>query len=410
MARPLTAAPCLPLPLLATLFRLANPAPDEPSMPSVIPEDSVGLVTPELLHFSEPLALACGRTLPAYDLMVETYGELNASRSNAVLICHALSGHHHAAGYHSLDDRKPGWWDSCIGPGKPIDTRKFFVVALNNLGGCNGSTGPSSPNPETGRAYGADFPVLTVEDWVNSQARLADRLGIGQWAAVIGGSLGGMQALQWTISYPERIRHCLAIASASKLSAENIAFNEVARQAILSDPDFHAGHFQEKGVIPKRGLMLARMVGHITYLSDEAMGAKFGRELKTDQLNYDFHSVEFQVESYLRYQGEEFSGRFDANTYLLMTKALDYFDPAHAHGGDLAKTLAGVQARFLIVSFTTDWRFSPARSKEIVNALMAARKDVSYLEVDAPQGHDAFLIPIPRYLQAFSHYMTRIEV
>ncbi|KXJ30551.1 homoserine O-succinyltransferase MetX [Pseudomonas sp. HUK17] len=379
-------------------------------MPSVIPEDSVGLVTPELLHFSEPLALACGRTLPAYDLMVETYGELNASRSNAVLICHALSGHHHAAGYHSLNDRKPGWWDSCIGPGKPIDTRKFFVVALNNLGGCNGSTGPSSPNPETGRAYGADFPVLTVEDWVNSQARLADRLGIGQWAAVIGGSLGGMQALQWTISYPERIRHCLAIASAPKLSAENIAFNEVARQAILSDPDFHAGHFQEKGVIPKRGLMLARMVGHITYLSDEAMGEKFGRELKTDQLNYDFHSVEFQVESYLRYQGEEFSGRFDANTYLLMTKALDYFDPAHAHGGDLAKTLAGVQARFLIVSFTTDWRFSPARSKEIVNALMAARKDVSYLEVDAPQGHDAFLIPIPRYLQAFSHYMTRIEV
>ncbi|QNQ96898.1 homoserine O-acetyltransferase [Pseudomonas oryzihabitans] len=379
-------------------------------MPSVIPEDSVGLVTPELLHFNEPLALACGRTLPAYDLMVETYGELNASRSNAVLICHALSGHHHAAGYHSMDDRKPGWWDSCIGPGKPIDTRKFFVVALNNLGGCNGSTGPGSPNPETGRAYGADFPVLTVEDWVNSQARLADRLGIGQWAAVIGGSLGGMQALQWTISYPERIRHCLAIASAPKLSAENIAFNEVARQAILSDPDFHAGHFQEKGVIPKRGLMLARMVGHITYLSDEAMGEKFGRELKTDQLNYDFHSVEFQVESYLRYQGEEFSGRFDANTYLLMTKALDYFDPAHAQGGDLAKTLAGVQARFLIVSFTTDWRFSPARSKEIVNALMAARKDVSYLEVDAPQGHDAFLIPIPRYLQAFSHYMTRIEV
>lgn len=379
-------------------------------MPSVIPEDSVGLVTPELLHFNEPLALACGRTLPAYDLMVETYGELNASRSNAVLICHALSGHHHAAGYHSLDDRKPGWWDSCIGPGKPIDTRKFFVVALNNLGGCNGSTGPSSPNPDTGRAYGADFPVLTVEDWVNSQARLADRLGIAQWAAVIGGSLGGMQALQWAISYPERIRHCLAIASAPKLSAENIAFNEVARQAILSDPDFHAGHFQEKGVIPKRGLMLARMVGHITYLSDEAMGEKFGRELKTDQLNYDFHSVEFQVESYLRYQGEEFSGRFDANTYLLMTKALDYFDPAHAHGGDLAKTLAGVQARFLIVSFTTDWRFSPARSKEIVNALMAARKDVSYLEVDAPQGHDAFLIPIPRYLQAFSHYMTRIEV
>ncbi|MGS7250023.1 homoserine O-acetyltransferase [Pseudomonas sp. SK] len=379
-------------------------------MSTVFPEDSVGLVVPQTARFDEPLALACGRSLASYELVYETYGSLNASASNAVLICHALSGHHHAAGYHAATDRKPGWWDSCIGPGKPIDTNRFFVVSLNNLGGCNGSTGPSSINPATGKPYGADFPVLTVEDWVHSQVRLAERLGIQQWAAVVGGSLGGMQALQWTISYPERVRHCVDIASAPKLSAQNIAFNEVARQAILTDPEFHGGSFQDQGVIPKRGLMLARMVGHITYLSDDSMGEKFGRELKSDKLNYDFHSVEFQVESYLRYQGEEFSGRFDANTYLLMTKALDYFDPAAAHGGDLAATLAHVKADYCIMSFTTDWRFSPARSREIVNALMAARKNVCYLEIDSPYGHDAFLIPTPRYMQGFANYMNRIAI
>ena len=379
-------------------------------MPAVFPADSVGLVSPQRLAFQQPLALACGRQLDSYELVIETYGQLNSQASNAVLICHALSGHHHAAGYHSVDERKPGWWDSCIGPGKPIDTNKFFVVSLNNLGGCNGSTGPSSLNPATGKPYGADFPEITVEAWVNSQARLADHLGIRQWAAVVGGSLGGMQALQWSISYPERLRHCVCIASAPKLSAQNIAFNEVARQAILSDPDYHEGRFQELGTIPKRGLMLARMVGHITYLSDDAMGEKFGRERKSATHNYDLHSVEFQVESYLRYQGEEFSGRFDANTYLLMTKALDYFDPAAAHEGDLARTLSVAQADFCVLSFTTDWRFSPARSQEIVNALMAAKKNVCYLDIDAPQGHDAFLLPIPRYLQAFSAYMQRIEV
>ncbi|MFJ4154293.1 homoserine O-acetyltransferase [Pseudomonas sp. NPDC090233] len=379
-------------------------------MSTVLPEDSVGLVTPQTAQFDEPLALACGRSLASYELVYETYGTLNASASNAVLICHALSGHHHAAGYHATTDRKPGWWDSCIGPGKPIDTNRFFVVSLNNLGGCNGSTGPSSVNPATGKPYGADFPVLTVVDWVHSQARLADRLGIGQWAAIVGGSLGGMQALQWTMTYPDRVRHCVDIASAPKLSAQNIAFNEVARQAILTDPEFHGGSFQDQGVIPKRGLMLARMVGHITYLSDDSMGEKFGRELKSDKLNYDFHSVEFQVESYLRYQGEEFSGRFDANTYLLMTKALDYFDPAAANGGDLAATLADVTADYCIMSFTTDWRFSPARSREIVDALMAARKNVCYLEIDSPYGHDAFLIPTPRYMQAFANYMNRIAI
>ncbi|MFV2947716.1 homoserine O-succinyltransferase MetX [Pseudomonas japonica] len=377
-------------------------------MSTVLPEDSVGLVTPQIARFDEPLALACGRSLASYELIYETYGTLNSAASNAVLICHALSGHHHAAGYHSSEDRKPGWWDSCIGPGKPIDTNRFFVVSLNNLGGCNGSTGPSSLNPATGKPYGADFPVLTVEDWVHSQARLADRLGIQQWAAIVGGSLGGMQALQWTITYPDRVRHCVDIASAPKLSAQNIAFNEVARQAILTDPEFHGGSFQDQGVIPKRGLMLARMVGHITYLSDDSMGEKFGRELKSDKLNYDFHSVEFQVESYLRYQGEEFSGRFDANTYLLMTKALDYFDPAASKGGDLAASLAHVTADYCVMSFTTDWRFSPARSREIVDALIAARKNVCYLEIDSPYGHDAFLIPTPRYIQGFANYMNRI--
>lgn len=379
-------------------------------MPKAIPADSVGLVSPRIAQFTAPLALACGRTLSHYQLIYETYGTLNAKRSNAILICHALSGSHHAAGYHSPDDRKPGWWESCIGPGKPIDTERFFVVSLNNLGGCNGSTGPTSLNPETGRIYGADFPMLTVEDWVHSQARLADRLGISQWAAVIGGSLGGMQALQWSISYPERLRHCVAIASASKLSAQNIAFNEVARQAILSDPQFHGGHFQEQGVLPRQGLMLARMVGHITYLSDDAMGAKFGRDLKSEQLNYDFDNVAFQVESYLRYQGEEFSGRFDANTYLLMTKALDYFDPASAHDNDLVRTLQPAQASFFLISFTTDWRFSPARSREIVDALLESRKNVSYVEIDAPQGHDAFLLPIARYQQAFRAYLQRISI
>lgn len=377
---------------------------------SSYPIDSVGLVTPQRMAFNTPLPLACGKSLAEYELVYETYGELNASASNAILICHALSGHHHAAGYHSIDERKPGWWDSCIGPGKPIDTRRFFVVSLNNLGGCHGSTGPSSVNPQTGKPWGGSFPVVTVEDWVHSQARLADALGIRQWAAVVGGSLGGMQALQWAISYPERIRHCVAIATAPKLSAQNIAFNEVARQAILTDPDFHHGEYNAFGVIPKRGLMLARMIGHITYLSDDSMGAKFGRELRSERLNYDLTSVEFQVESYLRYQGEEFSGRFDADTYLLMTKALDYFDPAARHGGDLAKTFAAVQADFMLMSFTTDWRFSPARSREIVNALLAARKGVSYLEIEAAQGHDAFLLPIPRYLQAFAGYMNRIEV
>ncbi len=376
-------------------------------MPEKIPADSVGLVEPKKLHFDEPLPLDCGRTLDEYDLVYETYGELNAARTNAVLVCHALSGDHHAAGYHSMADRKPGWWENCIGPGKPIDTRRFHVVCCNNLGGCKGSTGPNTINPRTGRHYGPDFPIVTVRDWVRSQARLADRLGIERWAAVVGGSLGGMQAMQWAIDFPERLAHAVVIAAAPRLSAQNIAFNEVARQAILSDPDFHEGRYYDHGVVPRRGLMLARMLGHITYLSDDAMRAKFGRELREGKLNFNF-DVEFQVESYLRYQGRAFVERFDANTYLLMTKALDYFDPAADYGGSLAEAFRRARARFLVVSFTSDWRFSPARSREIVKALLDADRDVTYAEIEAHQGHDAFLMPIPRYVAAFGAYMERV--
>jgi homoserine O-acetyltransferase len=391
-------------------------------MPESLPTDSVGIVTPQTLHFDTPINLACNRTLDQYDLVYETYGTLNADASNAVLICHALSGDHHAAGYHSMEDRKPGWWDHCIGPGKPIDTDHFFVVALNNLGGCSGSTGPTSINPDTGTWYGPDFPVVTVRDWVKSQARLADRLGIQQWAAVVGGSLGGMQVMRWAISYPERVRHAIMLAVAPKLSAQNIAFNEVARQSITADPDFHAGRYREHEVLPKKGLMLARMVGHITYLSDSAMREKFGkvsdelkqvslnlgRDLRAGKLSFGF-DVDFQVESYLHYQGERFSETFDANTYLLMTKALDYFDPTVDYDGDLSKAFAHSNCRFLLMSFSTDWRFPPERTREIVTALLKAGKQVSYLEIEADQGHDAFLLPVPRYMQSLTTYLNVIK-
>ena len=369
-------------------------------------EDSVGVVTPQKFCFEDPLQLECGRLLPRFEIMVETYGQLNAAHSNAILICHALSGHHHAAGYHHLDDKKAGWWDSCIGPNKAIDTNLFFVVAINNIGGCHGSTGPTSPNPENqNRPYGPDFPLVTVRDWVKTQKMLAERLAIDVWHAVIGGSLGGMQALQWSVDYPQHLRNCALIASAPKLDAQNIAFNEVARQSILSDPDFHHGRYLEQDSYPKRGLILARMVGHITYLSEEAMKQKFGRDLKSGKFMYGF-DVEFQVESYLRYQGEQFSRNFDANTYLIMTKALDYFDPAREFDGSLTQALAHTQCRFLIISFTTDWRFSPRRSQEIVNALISSHKPVSYLDIDAEQGHDSFLFPIPLYVKTLRNFLS----
>ena len=371
--------------------------------------DSVGEVAPQRAHFDTPITLAGGAVLPAFDLVYETYGELNAARSNAVLVCHALSGNHHVAGRHADDPKNIGWWDNLVGPGKPLDTRKFFVVGVNNLGGCYGSTGPVSTNPATGKPWGADFPVVIVEDWVATQARLADRLGIDAWAAVVGGSLGGMQALQWTLEYPGRIRHALVIASAPKLTAQNIAFNEVARQAILTDPDFHGGHYREHGVVPARGLRLARMLGHITYLSDDQMAEKFGRKLRQSVLNFGY-DVDFEIESYLRYQGDKFAGYFDANTYLITTKALDYFDPARDHDGNLAAALARARAKFLVVSFSTDWRFAPERSREIVYGLVHNRLAVSYAEIESIAGHDSFLLDDPRYHAVMRAYFEGIAV
>ena len=392
------------------------------------------IATPQSLHFEAPLPLQSGASIRGYDLTYETYGQLNAERSNAVLICHALNASHHVAGIYEGQARSEGWWDNMVGPGKPVDTDRFFVIGVNNLGSCFGSTGPMHVNPDTERVYGADFPVVTVEDWVNAQARLLDALGIQQLAAVMGGSLGGMQALSWTLQYPERVRHAVVVASAPNLSAENIAFNEVARRAIVTDPDFHDGHFYQHGVVPARGLRIARMIGHITYLSDDVMNAKFGRELRPPTLpashgalppegalaprggpsaldappvpayRYSTQDIEFQIESYLRYQGDKFSEYFDANTYLLITRALDYFDPARAFGGDLTHALARATCKFLLVSFSTDWRFSPARSREIVKALLENRRDVSYAEIDAPHGHDAFLLEDERYVGVVRSY------
>jgi homoserine O-acetyltransferase len=364
--------------------------------------------------FEAPLPLQSGASLRGYSLSYETYGTLNADKSNAVLICHALNASHHVAGVYADQPKNLGWWDNMIGPGKSLDTDRFFVIGVNNLGSCFGSTGPMHTNPDTGRVYGADFPVVTVEDWVNAQARLLDALGIEQLAAVMGGSLGGMQALSWTLQYPERVKHAVVVASAPNLNAENIAFNEVARRAIVTDPDFHDGHFYEHGVVPKRGLRIARMIGHITYLSDDVMNEKFGRELReavthnATGYKYSTQEVEFQIESYLRYQGDKFSEYFDANTYLLITRALDYFDPARAFGGDLSKALARASCKFLLVSFSTDWRFSPARSREMVKALLDNRRDVSYAEIDAPHGHDAFLLDDARYMNVVRSYFDNM--
>ena len=384
------------------------------------------IAVPQYLHFPDALALQSGASIRDYTLAFETYGTLNAQRSNAVLVCHALNASHHLAGVYEGQEKSEGWWDNMIGPGKPVDTHRFFVIGVNNLGSCFGSTGPMHENPDTGQVYGADFPVVTVEDWVDAQARLLDRLGIAQLAAVLGGSLGGMQALSWTLQYPERVRHAVVVASAPNLTAENIAFNEVARRAIVTDPDFHGGHYYRHGAIPKRGLRIARMIGHITYLSDDVMNEKFGRSLRPPELlagqaapqddpaallrdyHYSTQDIEFQIESYLRYQGDKFSDYFDANTYLLITRALDYFDPARKHGGDLTQALARATAHFLLVSFSTDWRFSPARSREIVKALLDNRRTVSYAEIDAPHGHDAFLLDDARYLGVVGAYFDRI--
>jgi homoserine O-acetyltransferase len=369
---------------------------------------NLGFVTPQRRKFEQTLPLRSGAKLSDYELVYETYGELNAERNNAVLVCHALNASHHLAGHYEGKANSEGWWDNLIGPGKPLDTDRFFVIGVNNLGSCFGSTGPMHVNPASGQVYGADFPVVTVQDWVDAQARLLDALGITQLAAVLGGSLGGMQALDWSLRYPQRLRHCVAIATAPNLSAQNIAFNEVARRAIITDPDFHGGHYAQHNAIPKRGLRVARMIGHITYLSDDAMEAKFGRELRAAELSYSTQEIEFQIESYLRYQGDKFSEYFDANTYLLITRALDYFDPAREHGGDLSRAFASATCKFLLASFSTDWRFAPARSREIVKALLDNKLDVSYAEIDAPHGHDAFLLEDPRYHGVLRAYFLRI--
>jgi homoserine O-acetyltransferase len=372
------------------------------------------------MHFAQPLPLRSGALLRDYTLVYETYGTLDADKSNAVLVCHALNASHHVAGTYEGTERSEGWWDNLVGPGKPLDTNHFFVIGVNNPGSCFGSTGPMQTNPATGRPYGADFPVVTVEDWVDAQARLLDELGIEQLAAVLGGSLGGMQALSWSLRYPQRLRHCIAVATAPNLSAQNIAFNEVARRAIVTDPEFHGGHFYEHHTLPRRGLRVARMIGHITYLSDDAMEAKFGRRIRASGalpaearhggLAYSTQAIEFEIESYLRHQGDKFSEYFDANTYLLITRALDYFDPAREFDGDLTAAFAAARAKFLLVSFTTDWRFAPARSREIVKALVDHKRDVSYAEIDAPHGHDAFLLDDPRYHGVLRAYFERIAL
>ncbi len=377
------------------------------------------IATPRSLSITQPLALRSGAVLPSYTLAYETYGTLNAARDNAVLICHALNASHHVAGLYAdasgaPQPRTEGWWDNMVGPGKPVDTNRFFVIGVNNLGSCFGSTGPTTERAD-GQLWGADFPVVTVEDWVQAQAALLDALGIERLAAVMGGSLGGMQALSWTVQYPHRVRHAVVVASAPNLTAENIAFNEVARRAIVTDPDFHEGHYRRHGVLPRRGLRIARMIGHITYLSDDVMNEKFGRSLRPlaqqgpESLaralyRYTTHEVEFEIESYLRYQGDKFAEYFDANTYLLITRALDYFDPAREHGGDLPAALALATAKFLVVSFRTDWRFAPNRSRDMVRALLQNRTQVSYAEIDAPHGHDAFLLDDPRYHALVRHY------
>ena len=380
---------------------------EAPSLPATA-NGSVGVVSPSRARFEQPLRLRSGASIDAYDLAYETYGTLNPQRTNAVLVCHALNASHHVAGVYADQPRNVGWWDNLVGPGKPLDTDRFFVVGVNNLGGCHGSTGPATINPATGAPWGAQFPMVTVEDWVEAQARLADQLGIECFAAVLGGSLGAMQALQWTLSHPDRVRHAIVVAAAPKLSAQNIAFNEVARQAITTDPDFHGGNFYAHGVVPRRGLRLARMLGHITYLSDDAMAEKFGRALRTGSIKFNF-DVEFEIESYLRYQGDKFSEYFDANTYLRITKALDYFDPAADYDGDLTRALGRAKASFLVVSFTSDWRFSPARSREIVKALVDNSRNVSYAEIDAPHGHDAFLMDDPRYHGVLRAYFDNVE-
>ena len=370
-------------------------------------KNSIGIVKTKIFKSSNSLRLKSGKVLKEYFLVYETYGKLNAKRNNAVLVCHALSGNHHLAGKYSSKDKHPGWWDNLIGPNKPLDTNKFFVIGINNLGGSDGSSGPKSINKKTNKPWGSKFPITTVEDWVNSHEALITSLNISKLAAVIGGSLGGMQAIQWSIQYPEKIEHAIVIAAAPNLTAQNIAFNEVARQSIITDPDFNKGNYYEKKKLPKRGLRIARMLGHITYLSDDVMGSKFGRKQKNKGYQYDFNT-EFEIESYLNYQGDKFAEEFDANTYIRMTKALDYYDPANGNKKNLSKIFKKIKSKVLVIAFTSDWRFSPNRSKEIVKALLDNNINVKYAEITAASGHDAFLMTEPRYHAILESYFKEM--
>ena len=371
-------------------------------------DGSVGHVIAQQVVIEKPLTLACGIVLPSHTLVYETYGTLNKNNTNAMLICHALSGNHHAAGI-DQETSQVGWWDHYIGPGKAIDTNKFYVVCVNNIGSCFGSTGPTSINPENGKVWGADFPPLRARDWVESQKLLMEYLQIDCWAAVIGGSLGGMQALQWSVSYPDWVEHCVIVAAAPSLTAQNIAFNEIAPQAIYADPDWRDGSYLVASAQPTTGMALARMVGHLTYMSADRMSDRFGRDLRSGSFAPDSSEAPlFEVESYLRYQGEQFSTRFDANTYILMTRALDRFNIADKANGDLNKALSEVRSDYLVISFSTDWRFAPKRSRELVDALVANGNAVSYANIESDGGHDAFLLENDDYLAIFSAWMKSV--
>jgi homoserine O-acetyltransferase len=359
-------------------------------------KNSVGIVQTlkvRVVEQGSPLVLQSGKTIGPVDVTYETYGRLSPQKDNVVLICHALSGNAHVAGYNSPDDRKPGWWDMAVGPGKAIDTDKYFVICSNFLGGCSGTTGPSDTNPATGKPYGLDFPIITIEDTVKVQKLLLDKLGITRILSVIGGSMGGMQVLQWAIDYPDMVDSVICIAATTRLNAQSIAFDAVGRNAILGDPNFNHGQYHEDKV-PVRGLGIARMIGHITYLSEQSMREKFGRQLyDAENYKYDFDS-EFAIETYLDYQGQSFVERFDANSYLYITKAMDYFDLSRRYGS-IRSAFVGTRCRFLVISFTSDWLFTPGQSEEIVEALNAEGKDVTYCNIRSPYGHDAFLLECP---------------
>ncbi len=369
-------------------------------------QNSVGKVSPQDFTFNEGLKLQCGQLLAPITLRYETYGTLSPDADNAILIEHALSGDAHVAGYYSESDEKPGWWDTMVGPGKTFDTNKYFIVCSNVIGGCSGSTGPGSMNPATGTRYGMDFPFVTIADMVHAQKKLMDHLGIRKWLCVAGGSMGGMQVLRWALLYPDCMESIIPIATTSRISAQSIAFNWVGREAIMSDPEWNGGHYTDQ---PDRGLAIARMLAHITYLSEESMRRKFGRKLQSaTDYSFDFDK-DFSVESYLEHQGMRFVDRFDANAYLYITRAIDYFDVADKSNGDLAKGLAPIQCKTLVVSFSSDWLFPPEQSREMVRGMLKNGLDVTYCNIKSSYGHDAFLLEDDTLGRLISNFLANVK-